>query len=80
MDHLDWFALGSADVDEEVQQLHRVIAPGGFVCWRSASKLPWYNTVFEKMGFKVSPVAVRNGTVAIDRVNMYRSCWQAERI
>lgn len=46
MDHLDWFAPGSADVEEEVQQLHRVIAPGGFVYWRSASKMPWYNTVW----------------------------------
>lgn len=45
MDHLDWFALGSKDVDEEVKELHRVLCPGGIVFWRSAAKKPWYNDV-----------------------------------
>ncbi|TFK44649.1 hypothetical protein BDQ12DRAFT_593303 [Crucibulum laeve] len=71
MDHLDWFTAGSAEVDEEVQELYRVIAPGGFVLWRSASRRPWYNTVFERTGFIVIPVAIRKGPIAIDRVNMY---------
>ncbi|KIK03500.1 hypothetical protein K443DRAFT_676678 [Laccaria amethystina LaAM-08-1] len=80
MDHIDWFSPGSVEVDEEVRELHRVIAPGGLVFWRSASKEPWYNKVFEKTGFKVSAVAVRQGSEAIDRVNMYRSFWRAERL
>lgn len=46
MDHLDWFSPGSADVDEEIQELYRVIAPGGLVFWRSAGKHPWYNKVY----------------------------------
>jgi betaine lipid synthase len=46
MDHLDWFAPGSTNVDEEVQELYRVIAPGGLVFWRSAGKYPWYNKVY----------------------------------
>ena len=90
MDHLDWFSPGSADVDEEIQELYRVIAPGGLVFWRSAGKHPWYNKVydiplfktllllnnvnrmisFEEAGFKVSPVAIRGSSFAIDRVNM----------
>ena len=46
MDHLDWFSPGSADVDEEIQELYRVVAPGGLVFWRSAGKHPWYNKVY----------------------------------
>jgi betaine lipid synthase len=80
MDHLDWFSPGSADVDEEIQELYRVIAPGGLVFWRSAGKHPWYNKVFEEAGFKVSPVAIRGSSFAIDRVNMYASFWRAERV
>lgn len=45
MDHLDWFAPGSPDVDQEVDEFHRVLAPGGFVLWRSAARKPWYNEV-----------------------------------
>ncbi|KDR80288.1 hypothetical protein GALMADRAFT_92595 [Galerina marginata CBS 339.88] len=79
MDHLDWFSPGAVDVDQEIQELHRVTAPGGLVFWRSASKEPWYNKVFMKAGFRVSPIAVRHGSEAIDMVNMYRSFWRAER-
>lgn len=42
MDHLDWFAPGAAEVDDEVVQLFRALAPGGKVLWRSAAKQPWY--------------------------------------
>jgi ubiquinone/menaquinone biosynthesis C-methylase UbiE len=52
MDHLDWFSPGSADVDEEIQELYRVIAPGGLVFWRSAGKHPWYNKVYGFLLFK----------------------------
>ncbi|GLB37140.1 putative protein of unknown function (DUF3419) [Lyophyllum shimeji] len=77
MDHLDWFSPGSKDVEDEVDQFFRVLAPGGMVFWRSASRKPWYNDVFAKAGFEVTPVAVRDGSGAIDRVNMYASCWRA---
>ncbi|KAG6813636.1 hypothetical protein H0H92_008872 [Tricholoma furcatifolium] len=43
MDHLDWFTPGSQDVVDEVKEFHRVLAPGGMVFWRSASRKPWYN-------------------------------------
>jgi betaine lipid synthase len=45
MDHLDWFSPGSTEVAEEVDELYRVLAPGGFVFWRSAARKPWYNQV-----------------------------------
>ncbi|KAG6917420.1 hypothetical protein DXG01_002505 [Tephrocybe rancida] len=70
MDHLDWFNPVSQDVVEEVAEFHRVLAPGGMVFWRSASRKPWYNEIFAKAGFEVTPVAIRDGTIAIDRVNM----------
>ncbi|KAJ7783043.1 hypothetical protein B0H16DRAFT_1658444 [Mycena metata] len=81
MDHLDWFAPGSADIDEEVAELHRVLAPGGFVFWRSAARQPWYNVNFERRGFEVTALGVRKGSeAAIDRVNMYASFWRAVKI
>jgi betaine lipid synthase len=44
MDHLDWFSPNSSDVDEEVGEFYRVLAPGGggIVLWRSAAGKPWY--------------------------------------
>jgi betaine lipid synthase len=45
MDHLDWFTPGAAEVEEEVDEFRRVLAPGGFVLWRSAARRPWYNVV-----------------------------------
>ncbi|KAK7057273.1 hypothetical protein R3P38DRAFT_3384712 [Favolaschia claudopus] len=82
MDHLDWFTPGSSDIDEEVAELHRTIAPGGFVFWRSAAKKPWYNANFESQGFQVTALAVRKGEKgpALDRVNMYASFWRAVKI
>ena len=52
MDHLDWFSPGAADIEEEIQELYRVIAPGGLVFWRSAGKCPWYNKVYDFPSFK----------------------------
>lgn len=46
MDHLDWFTPGSEDVDQEIEEFHRVLTAGGFVLWRSAAKKPWYNEVY----------------------------------
>lgn len=43
MDHLDWFSPGSIEAQEEIDQFKRVLAPGGMVFWRSASRNPWYN-------------------------------------
>lgn len=78
MDHLDWFAEDSKDVDDEVGELARVLAPGGILLWRSAGRRPWYTRVFEQHGFVVTPLAVRSGPeVALDRVNMYASFWRA---
>jgi betaine lipid synthase len=88
MDHLDWFSPTETEVADEIAELHRVLAPGGMLMWRSASKKPWYNEKcvalffqwaadrltsarrFESVGFKVRAVGVRDGTNAIDRVNM----------
>ncbi|KAF8130541.1 hypothetical protein EV363DRAFT_1450349 [Boletus edulis] len=81
MDHLDWFAPGSKDVDDEVTELARVLSPGGFVLWRSAARQPWYQEVFRKHGFVVSPISIRKGAgVALDMVNMYASFWKAVRV
>ncbi|KAJ7132836.1 hypothetical protein C8R43DRAFT_1206637 [Mycena crocata] len=83
MDHLDWFTpgSGSSDIDEEVKELYRVLAPGGFVFWRSAARKPWYNANFERRGFTITALGVRQGPeAAIDRVNMYASCWRAVKI
>lgn len=79
MDHLDWFTPGSKEVVEEVEEFHRVLAPGGLVYWRSASRKPWYNEIFEKAGFEVTSIAVRDGSTATDRVNMYASCWRGAK-
>jgi betaine lipid synthase len=71
MDHLDWFTPGSAEIDAEVAEIHRALAPGGFVFWRSAARQPWYNGNFERQGFKVTALGVRKGdAIALDRVNM----------
>ncbi|EIW83356.1 hypothetical protein CONPUDRAFT_136405 [Coniophora puteana RWD-64-598 SS2] len=81
MDHLDWFAPGSKDVDEEVAEFHRVLSSGGFVLWRSAARKPWYAEVFERQGFVVTPISVRKGPeVALDRVNMYASFYRAVKV
>jgi betaine lipid synthase len=72
MDHLDWFTPGSPDTDEEVAELYRALTPGGFVLWRSAARRPWYNANFERQGFQVTALGVRQGEggPALDRVNM----------
>ncbi|KAF7321357.1 hypothetical protein MKEN_00655900 [Mycena kentingensis (nom. inval.)] len=73
MDHNDWFTPGSAELDEEVKQLHRAIAPGGYLFWRSAARVPWYNERFLRGGFEVVCLGtrMRNGSeMALDRVNM----------
>ncbi|KAF8210227.1 hypothetical protein K438DRAFT_1809216 [Mycena galopus ATCC 62051] len=82
MDHLDWFTPGSSEINDEVTELHRVLAPGGFVFWRSAARKPWYNVNFERQGFQVTALGVRKGEggPALDRVNMYASFWRAVKI
>ncbi|KAF8919951.1 hypothetical protein CPB85DRAFT_734180 [Mucidula mucida] len=79
MDHLDWFTPGSKAADDEIAELYRVINRGGLVLWRSASKVPWYNEIFKRHGFLVSPVSIRerDAEYPIDRVNMYASFWRA---
>ncbi|KAI9462105.1 hypothetical protein HD554DRAFT_2290137 [Boletus coccyginus] len=81
MDHLDWFAPGSEDVEDEVSELARVLSSGGFVLWRSAARQPWYQDVFRRHGFVVTPISIRKGPVAaLDMVNMYASFWKAVRV
>jgi betaine lipid synthase len=71
MDHLDWFNPESTEAGDEVSELQRVVAPGGFVLFRSAAKRPWYRTVFEEYGFKIECLGMRDGAkFALDRVNM----------
>ncbi|KAJ7346599.1 hypothetical protein DFH08DRAFT_195002 [Mycena albidolilacea] len=74
-----WFTPGSPDTDEEVAELYRALTPGGFVLWRSAARKPWYNANFERQGFQVTALSVRQGEggPALDRVNMYASFWRA---
>ena len=71
MDHFDWFSPASPEAAEEIAEIHRVLVPGGFVSWRSAARVPWYNENFEQSGFKVISLGVRDGCkVALDMVNM----------
>jgi betaine lipid synthase len=38
--------------------------------------MPWYNDIFERCGFEIERLQVREGeTLYIDRVNMYASFW-----
>ncbi|KAL4400723.1 hypothetical protein ACI68E_002041 [Malassezia pachydermatis] len=69
-----------SDLDREVVELARVIAKGGAVFWRSAAKYPWYQQRFEKAGFKVAPVHIRETGKPIDNVNMYASFYKAVRL
>ncbi|KAI8839245.1 hypothetical protein BC829DRAFT_426120 [Chytridium lagenaria] len=79
MDHLDWFS--NEDADHEISTVAKKMAKGGRVFWRSAGKFPWYNSCFEKHGFRVYPCQVReDDTMYIDRVNMYASFWAGEKI
>ncbi|KAJ3870770.1 hypothetical protein F5051DRAFT_463890 [Lentinula edodes] len=82
MDHMDWYNPGSNELKNEAIELSRVLAPRGLVFWRSASRYPWYNQVFTLNGFQVKPLNIRQPGTAIplDRVNMYASFWQAEKI
>jgi len=77
MDHMDWFdSERPKEVEEEVEELVRVLSSGGMVFWRSAARRPWYNDVFERMGFKLEALGVREKGKAMDRVNMYASFWR----
>ncbi|KAJ1555017.1 hypothetical protein HK096_010241 [Nowakowskiella sp. JEL0078] len=79
MDHLDWFS--NEDADAEISMTARKVAKGGKAYWRSAGKYPWYNEIFEKRGFKVYPLQIREeGKMYIDRVNMYASFWAGEKL
>lgn len=73
MDHMDWFTPEMADA--EISALSQVMQAGGIVLWRSAAKTPWYNSIFEKHGFKVTADAVRPAVQFMDRVNMYASTY-----
>ncbi|CDS01335.1 hypothetical protein [Sporisorium scitamineum] len=69
-----------SDLDREICELSRVVRKGGAVFYRSAAKKPWYNQRFEKMGFKVEAVHIRETGKPIDNVNMYASFYKATRL
>jgi betaine lipid synthase len=69
-----------SDLDREIIELARVIAKGGSVFWRSAAKEPWYNQRFEKMGFAVEAIHVRQTEKNIDNVGMYASFYKATKL
>lgn len=69
-----------SDLDREIFELSRVVAKGGSVFYRSAAKKPWYSQRFEKMGFRVEPVHIRETGKPIDNVNMYASFYKATRL
>jgi len=79
MDHIDWF--GNKEAKEEIELIYRQLEKGGLVMWRSAGRHPWYNSLFEEAGFQVEPAAIREpgSGKALDRVNMYASCWIARK-
>ncbi|KAL1915078.1 uncharacterized protein VTP21DRAFT_7559 [Calcarisporiella thermophila] len=79
MDHMDWFDEPAAEA--EIASVARTIKPGGAVYWRSAARYPWYNRIFEKNGFTVEPMGIREqgSDISLDRVNMYASFWRATK-
>ncbi|RUP47410.1 hypothetical protein BC936DRAFT_145760 [Jimgerdemannia flammicorona] len=82
MDHMDWFDRSSSELEEEILEMARTTAKGGHVYWRSAGRVPWYNRLFEKYGFKVEPLGVREigSGVSLDRVNMYASFYRGVKV
>ncbi|WFD30452.1 hypothetical protein MSPP1_001473 [Malassezia sp. CBS 17886] len=68
-----------SDLDREVVELARVVSRNGLIFWRSAAKCPWYRERFEKAGFHVEPVQIRETDRPIDNVNMYASFYRAIR-
>ncbi|KAI8380989.1 uncharacterized protein BYT42DRAFT_494036 [Radiomyces spectabilis] len=79
MDHMDWFDEAHCEeLEQEVMHMARTLKKGGHVYWRSASRQPWYNTLFQKHGFsRVEGLSVRQTGTMIDRVNMYASFYRA---
>ncbi|GJE99974.1 related to Betaine lipid synthase [Phanerochaete sordida] len=81
MDHMDWFDPNVAThcpLDAEIAQMHRALAKGGAVYWRSAAREPWYIRNFVDKGFLVEALGIRRpGEGPIDRVNMYASFYRA---
>jgi betaine lipid synthase len=69
-----------SELDYEILEMKRVLAPRGHVVWRSAGKYPWYIERFELAGFEVEAVDIREGGKAIDRVNFYASLYRAKKI
>lgn len=69
-----------SDLDREIRELHRVIAKGGAVYWRSAAMKPWYIQRYEAAGFRVKALSIRESGKSIDRVNMYASFYAATKI
>ena len=43
-DHFDQFTVGSLELEEMLQHLHRVLKHGGFILLHSVARMPWYMT------------------------------------
>ncbi|KAF8191623.1 hypothetical protein K438DRAFT_1721121 [Mycena galopus ATCC 62051] len=72
MDHLDSLSETTSEADDEIVAVHRVLDQGGSVYWHSVVRTPWYNNNFERGGFEVTALYVRNESQKpMDRVNMY---------
>ncbi|PIA17578.1 S-adenosyl-L-methionine-dependent methyltransferase [Coemansia reversa NRRL 1564] len=80
MDHMDWFAPNEAEL--EIKALCRALKQNGMVLWRSVARIPWYISNFEKNGFAVEALSIRqpNTQIALDRVNMYASLYKATKL
>lgn len=75
MDHMDWFDPNNNDAKHEIIAIRQCLAFNGRVLLRSAAQFPWYIKIFESLGFKCKPAAIRHRGESIDRTNMYASTW-----
>ncbi|KAK9332852.1 hypothetical protein V1520DRAFT_210244 [Lipomyces starkeyi] len=80
MDHMDWFDQDGVEATKEIRSLSHALKVGGRVLFRSASKHPWYTSVYEAEGFKCKAAQVREKNKSIDRTNMYASTWVATKV
>ena len=87
LDHMDW--MDENLVRAELKAMSACMVKGGKVFWRSAAREPWYNQVFEDMGFKVNLIHRRpqHGSPCkaheqqlLDRVNMYACFYVATKM
>lgn len=75
-------AKSPCDLTLTIRALHNSLPKGGRVFWRSSAMFPWYEALYRREGFSVSPIQVREigSKVARDNVNMYASFWKAVKL